>query len=420
MGLKKSKAFEFKPFSKRQKQILTWWIEGSPYADYDMIIADGSIRSGKTVAMIDSFMMWSLSTFTHQSFIIAARSAGALKRNILQPMFQILTAKGIGYSYNRSENYVIVGNNTYYCFGAANEASQDVMQGLTAAGAYADEAALFPQSFIEQMIARCSIEHSKIWMNCNPESPYHFIKTDFIDKAEEKYILHLHFTLNDNLSLTESIKSRYKRMYTGLWFKRMILGLWVMADGIIYDMFGEENLYNDESRPTDLYSQSTRYITIDYGTTNPMVFLDIYDDGTTLWADKEYYYDSKVKHVQKTDGQYMEDLKEFLDGEYPTAIIIDPSAASFKVLLQKNGYRVLNAKNDVNDGIRVVSTMLNRKFIRVHENCTNMRTEFSSYMWDEKAAQNQGKEQPLKQKDHSMDALRYLVNTIIKKWRLIA
>lgn len=194
-----AKGFKFQPFSTKQKKLLTWWTSFSPYRDHDMIICDGSVRSGKTVAMIDGFVTWSLATFKSEDFILAGRSMGALKRNVLKPMFQILLAKGIPFNYNRSENYVEIGTNTYYCFGANNEASQDVLQGLTAAGAYADEGALFPQNFIEQMIARCSVEGSKIWINCNPESPYHFLKTDYIDKAKEKLILHLHFTLDDNL-----------------------------------------------------------------------------------------------------------------------------------------------------------------------------------------------------------------------------
>ena len=232
--------FEWKPFSRKQKKLLTWWMPQSPYRDYDIVISDGAIRSGKTVAGIDGFITWSLHKFKDQSFIIAGKSIGALKRNVLRPLFQMLNAKGIPYQYNRSENFIVIGNNTYYCFGANNEASQDVLQGLTAAGAYADEVALFPRSFVEQMIGRCSVEGSKIWMNCNPEGPYHFIKTDYIDKAEEKKILRLHFTLDDNLTLSDEIKERYRRMFSGVFYQRNILGLWVMAEGVVYDMFDRE------------------------------------------------------------------------------------------------------------------------------------------------------------------------------------
>lgn len=408
-------SFQFKPFSRKQKKILTWWLNESPYCDYDMIIADGSIRSGKTVSMVDSFIMWAQTCFRGEAFIIAGRSVGSLKRNILRPLFQILNAKGIIYEYNRSENIIRVGSNTFYCFGASNEASQDVLQGLTAAGALADEAALFPQSFINQMIGRCSVEGSKVWMNCNPDSPYHHIKTDFIDKAEEKKILHLHFTLDDNLSLSEKVKERYKRMYSGLWYKRFILGLWVMAEGIIYDMFSERNVYSDR---LGLRCRSRRYIAIDYGTSNPMVFLDILDDGDRIWVDREYYYSGREKGIQKTDTEYLEDFKSFVGDEYPDMVLIDPSAASFKTLLRREGFRVKEADNEVNDGIRMVGMMLQTGKLLIHDSCEMMKKEFASYVWDEKAAVERGVEQPVKQNDHTMDALRYFIKTMIKKWRL--
>ncbi len=409
--------FKFAPFSTKQLKVLTWWLPGSPYVDYDMVIADGSIRSGKTISMIDSFLTWSLYTFHGEAFIVSGRSSGALKRNVLRPMLQILQAKGLGYYYNRSENYLEIGGNTYYLFGASTEASQDVIQGLTAAGAYADEAALFPQSFIEQMIGRCSVPGARIWMNCNPESPYHFLKTDYIDKAKTKKILHLHFTMDDNLSLDKDVKERYERLYSGIWYKRMILGEWVLAEGIIYDMFSDDMLFTDDEFTATKKSECRRYIAIDYGTTNPMVFLDIYDDGTTLWVRHEYYYDSKAEMRQKTDEQYANDFDAFVAGEYPDFVIIDPSAASFKVVLRGKGYRVKDANNDVNDGIRLVAMLMTCRKLRIHESCKNTRREMASYVWDEKAAQR-GEEKPVKTNDHTCDALRYGCKTMLPKWRI--
>ena len=284
-------AFQFQPFSRKQLQVLSWWLPESPYADCVMIIADGSIRSGKTISMVDSFLMWSISNFDGQAFIIAGRSAGALTRNVLRPMFQILRAKGIPYRYVRSseDKHLAIGNNMYYLFGASTEASQDTLQGLTAAGAYGDEAALFPRSFVEQMIGRCSVPGSRIWMNCNPENPYHFLKTDYIDKAIEKHILHLHFTLADNLSLSDEIKERYARMYTGLWYKRMIEGLWVMAEGVIYDMWDDKYIV-DEVPKLDY-----EWIAVDYGTGNPTAFLHQGFSRKTgiYYTAREYYYSGR-------------------------------------------------------------------------------------------------------------------------------
>lgn len=406
-------AFEFKPFSLKQKKLLTWWTTKSPYRDYDMIIADGSIRSGKTVAMIDSFLMWSLYAFQDQVFIIAGKSMGALKRNVLRPMFKILAAKGIAYRYNRSENFIEIGSNTYYCFGANNEASQDVLQGLTSAGALADEAALFPESFVEQMIGRCSVEGSKIWMNCNPEGPYHYLKSDYIDKAKEKRILHLHFTLDDNLTLSQKIKDRYKRMFSGLWYKRYILGLWVLAEGVIYDMFDEDIHTGDyQSLTFDRY-----YVAIDYGTANPCTFglYGVKDNVTYLL--REYWYDSKDKGRQKTDTEYGDDFEAFLDGIKPAITYVDPSASSFIAELRGRGYKVVAANNDVLPGIRMVSTMIGTLRFFVDRSCKNTIKEFATYIWNAKVQQDRGEDAPVKQNDHAMDRNRYFLFTFFHRFK---
>ena len=401
--------FEWHPFSRKQKKVLTWWLPQSPYHDYDMIICDGSIRSGKTIAQIDAYITWSQYSFENQNFILAGKSMGALKRNVLKPMFQILAAKGIPYQYNRSENFIVIGNNTYYCFGANNEASQDVLQGLTAAGAYADEVALFPRSFVEQMIGRCSVEGSKIWMNCNPEGPYHFIKTDYIDKAEEKKILRLHFTLDDNPTLSEQVKERYRRMFTGVFYQRYILGLWVMAEGVVYDMFDRsKHVVPTVDRPYTQY-----YVSIDYGTQNPMAFgLWGFYDG--VWYKvKEYHYDGRARGRQKTDEEYYQDLLDFVGNLPIRSIIIDPSAQSFIATIRKKGrFAVRQARNDVLEGIRNMATALNTGKILYNDCCKETFREFASYVWDEKAAER-GEERPVKQNDHQMDADRYFVNTVV-------
>jgi PBSX family phage terminase large subunit len=417
----KAAAFQFQPFSLQQKKLLTWWMPQSPYSNWDMVVAEGSVRAGKTVAMIDSFLTWSLSSFQNRDFICAGRSSGALERNVLRPMFQILTAKGIPYDYHRGDNrHVAIGTNLYHCFGANNEKSQDYVQGLTAAGGFGDEAALMPQSFIEQMKARCSVDGAKIWLNCNPQGPFHPIKQDYIDKAEQHRALALHFTMNDNLSLSEATKERYKRMFTGVFYKRFIIGLWVMAEGSIYDMWDDSMIFTDSSQPITLaegYLQ--RYVTIDYGTTNPMVYLDVLDDGETLWVTREYCWDSKKQGRQKTDSQYADDLVDFIGPREDAQVVLDPSAASFAAELMSRGIIVTDADNDVLDGIRMTSTMMSRRMIRVHERCENLIGEIGSYVWDEKAALR-GIEQPVKKSDHALDALRYLVKTKISQWRLAA
>ncbi|SHH54720.1 phage terminase, large subunit, PBSX family [Caloranaerobacter azorensis DSM 13643] len=408
---KKIKGFIFKPFSMKQKKLLFWHDKGSPHCDKDMVIADGAIRSGKTIAMICSFIRWSLKNFDGENFILAGKTIGALKKNVIGPMLQILNAWGLNYTYNRSENYIVIGNNTYYMYDANNERSQDRLQGLTAAGALADEVALFPQNFVDQMIGRCSVEGAKIFMNCNPGSPHHFIKTEFIDKAKEKNILYLHFTMDDNLSLSEKVKERFRRMFSGVFYKRYILGLWVMAEGLIYDMF-DESKHKVRTKDRDYIEY---YISCDYGTHNATVFLLWGLCGGKWYLIDEYYYSGRETGKQKTDEEYYKDLVKFAGDRRIKAIIIDPSAASFITCIKKHGkFKVRKAENDVLEGIRNVGTALSELMILFNDKCINTFREFFSYVWDEKAAER-GEDKPVKQFDHAMDAMRYFINTIVMK-----
>lgn len=403
--------FQFKTFSKKQRQILKFWENKYQTADRDIIIADGSIRSGKTIAMIPSFLRWSNYNYTNKDFIVAGKSVGALKRNVIKPMLQILEAWQWHYNFNRSENFIQVGSNTYYLFGANNESSQDVLQGLTAAGALSDEVALFPQSFVDQMIGRCSIDGSKIFMNCNPGNPFHYVKTEFIDKRKEKNILYLHFTLDDNLTLSEKIKERYKTMFSGVFYKRYILGEWVKAEGVIYDMFVPE------MHVKKLEKTGKPFIGVDYGTGNPTVFLLAYKEDERYYFSDEYYYSGRERGIQKTDKQYAEDMEKFFqDKELPkdTPIIVDPSAASFITELKQRRFKVKKANNEVLNGIRSVQSKLEKGNLIIDPSCKFFIKELQTYSWDEKA-QARGEDKPIKDSDHCADACRYLINTTVPK-----
>lgn len=401
-------SFQFHSFSKNQKKLMFWWSDDSPHKEKDIVIADGAIRSGKTVAMICGYLLWSQSTFSGEKFIIAGRSIGALKRNVVDPLKQIAAAWGWAVRHNRSENYLTIGTNTYHLFGANNEASQEVIQGLTAAGAFGDEAALFPRSFLEQMIGRCSIEGARVWFNCNPRSPYHYLKTEYIDKAEEKQIYHLHFTMKDNLTLSQRVRDRYERMFSGVFYQRYILGLWVMAEGVIYDMF-RKTLHVVPSEERDY---SMRYVAIDYGTSNPfaMGMWGLYDG---IWyKEKEYHYSGRDIQKQKTDSEYADDYEKFVGDLDIRGVIVDPSAASFITELRKRGQRVIKADNNVPDGIRNVQSALTTGKIKYNDCCEETFKEFHSYVWDEKA-QERGEDIPIKQNDHHMDSDRYFVRTVL-------
>ena len=242
---KRPATFKFQPFSEQQRRLMHWWRPGLRSAEADFVIADGAIRSGKTIACIIGFLTWSQEMFSGESFILAGKTVGALKKNVIRPMLQIMEAWGWTYEYIRSgtDARIEIGQNTYYLYGANTEAAQDALQGLTAAGAYLDEAALFPQSFIDQAIGRCSVLGSKVWMNCNPEGPHHYIREEFLlpEKQKGKKVYHLHFMMKDNLSLSPSVIRRYERAWPhgSVFYKRFILGLWVAADGLIYQEFAD-------------------------------------------------------------------------------------------------------------------------------------------------------------------------------------
>ncbi|MFP4017192.1 MAG: PBSX family phage terminase large subunit [Halanaerobiales bacterium] len=410
-------AFKFQPFSKKQKKAITWWMPQSPHKDKDILIADGSIRAGKTVALIDGFMNWSLDTFSHQNFIISGKSMGALSRNVLNPLKQNLAAKGIAYRHVRSEEPRIeVGTNTYYLFGANDIRSKDTLQGLTAAGALADEVALFPENFVKEMINRCSIDGSKLWWNCNPQSPNHFIKKEFIDQADKKNILRLHFTLDDNLTLSDKIKSRYRRMFEGMWYQRNILGLWVLAEGLIYDMFNKDtHLVTDKKRQKEILEEEINryYIANDYGTGTVFALglFGVTHSGESYLI-KSFYYDAKKKRKQKSDSQYAADLKKFMKGYKVSRIIIPDDALSF--INECRDQKVGNIKvfsrdpGTVLDGIRLQADMLATQQYKIFANKSNQPVidEYYSYIWDEKA-QLKGNDKPVKENDHGKDMERY-------------
>lgn len=355
--------------------------------------------------------------FAGESFILAGKTMGALKKNVIRPMLQILEAWDWPYTYIRSgtDARIEIGSNIYYLYGANTEAAQDALQGLTAAGAYADEAALFPQSFIDQMIGRCSVDGWKVWMNCNPGNPYNYIKTEFIDKAREKHVYHLHFVMDDNLTLSEARKQAYKRAWSpgSVFYKRYILGLWVAAEGIIYDMFSEEKHVKNILSFYRLLVDGGRYVSCDYGTQNATVFL-LWNKGVDgkWYCVREYYYSGRDKGKQKTDSEYADDLGCWLEGTKIKAIIVDPSAASFIAELRKRGYKVMKANNDVLDGIRLMGALLTLGQLIFSSECRETIKEFSSYMWDDKALER-GEDKPVKQHDHCLDAARYFAGTIL-------
>ena len=403
--------------SEKQIQVLKW-----PYQGKRALICDGAVRSGKTSVMSLSFLLWAMGAFQGQNFALCGKTVGSAQRNIIRPLLATTYLRQhFNLSYSRAEHVLTVSrggrSNRFYVFGGRDESSYTLIQGATLAGVLLDEAALMPRSFVEQALARCSVEGAKLWFNCNPDVPEHWFRKEWLLKLEEKNASHLHFTMDDNPSLSPETRAMYESLYTGVFYRRYVLGQWTAGDGLIYDMFDEKiHCYDDTDRPKGLPYIASRTIACDYGTANPCVFLDIYDDGETVWVDNEYRWDSRERRQQKTDGDYGEDLQQFMGKQFPCPVVVDPSAASFIAELGRRGVYTIAGDNNVSDGIRRVSSLLGRRAIRIHRRCQGLIGELQSYVWDEKAAQA-GIERPVKQLDHGPDALRYYVNTCLPKWR---
>ena len=405
--------------SAKQKKILAF-----PYSSYDALICDGAVRSGKTSIMVVAFIDWAMREFSGQRFGICGKTVGSATENIIIPYISMTrTKKKYTAKWRRSQKILEVRSgrkvNYFEVFGGRDESSYALIQGRTLAGVLLDEVVLMPESFVNQALARCSVSGAKLWFNCNPDVPEHWFRKEWLLKLSEKNATHLHFRMEDNPSLSPETLEMYRSLYTGVFKRRYIDGEWTAGDGLIYDMFDETyNTYDDSGRPAGLYWTATRYIACDYGTANPFFLLDIYDDGEVIWVDNEYRWSSRETLRQKTDGEYGDDLQDFMgrDPQYFCPVIVDPSAASFIAELQRRGVYVIAGDNDVPDGIRRVSSLLGRRIIRIHRRCEGLTGELCSYVWDSKAALA-GVEKPVKNLDHGPDALRYYVNTCLPKWR---
>lgn len=402
-----------KQFSAKQKTAMTWWANPR-YQEYDAIICDGAVRSGKTLSMGMGFFLWAMRRFSGEQFALCGKTIVSLRRNVLHEILPKVTALGFHCEEKRSENLVVVRSggreNRFYLFGGYDEGSAALIQGVTLAGVLFDEAALMPRSFVEQASARCSVSGSKLWFNCNPEGPMHWFYREWILRAEERGALYLHFTMDDNPSLSPRIRARYEKAYSGTFYRRFILGEWTAAKGLIYDFFTPQEYC---ARVPEKPWERVR-ISIDYGTVNPTSFgLWALKDGVWYRA-REYYFDSRREGRQKTDTEYVADLKKFAAGEIVEKVIVDPSAASFIEALRREGFPVSRADNDVADGIRVTANLLKQRKIVICEGCESCLSEIAAYCWEDGGT---GRDRPKKERDHAMDEMRYFAVSIAKKER---
>ena len=410
--------FKFKPFSKKQRKVLNWWCRSSPVRDYNGIIADGAIRSGKSVAMSLSFVIWAMSEFEACNFAMCGKTIGSFRRNVLFWLKLMLRSRGYSVSEQRTENLVIVRRgsveNYFYVFGGKDERSQDLIQGITLAGVFFDEVALMPESFVNQATGRCSVDGSKFWFNCNPGSPAHWFKTGWIDKRADKRLLYLHFTMDDNLSLTEAVKERYRGMYTGVFFKRYILGEWKSADGVIYRQFADdpERFILDEV-PADIFIGTMGLDFGGNGSAHAGCLVGITRGYRSIVILDEYYRkevidpgtltDDVCGFVQRSQAQ-VRAASIWCDSAETTLI----KGIRTEVFARRIPVEVRNArKGEIIDRIRLCDMLMSQGRFFILRRCRHTIAALSEAVWDGKSPTKDRRLDDGTTNIDSLDALEY-------------
>ncbi len=391
-----------------------------PELDWRINLLQGAVRSGKTYALHPK-TLYGCRYPVRGWRLITGVSKQTIFNNVLNDLFNLVGPAN--YTYNHQSGLLRLCDSSWLVMGAKDEGSEKYIRGLTVGYVIADQVELMPQEYFQMLLTRMSPEGSRFYGTLNPATPLHWLKTEFLDNQKLRTMGMLwsaHYTMADNPNLSAEYIESQKQLYTGVFYERYILGKWVVAEAAIYrDVLGDQCYYGDAERPQALLTSfAARYILVDYGTVNPCVFLDVYDDAKTLWQEREYYWDSKEKRRQKTDSEYADDFDAFVGRERRgLVVVVDPSAASFKLELVRRGYQVKNGENEVLEGIRRTSVALKTGMYRIHrDHNPKTRQELEGYAWNEKAAKR-GEEEPVKDADHTCDCIRMGVSKILPKWR---
>jgi PBSX family phage terminase large subunit len=393
--------------------------------DVPIALWSGAVSSGKTIASLIAFLLRLAAAPDHGLIVIVGRTLQTIERNLIDPLQSTYLfgplARHVHHTTG-STTAAILGR-TVHLIGASDARAEGRIRGSTIALAYVDEATLVPYEFWMMLLSRLRVgNQSRLLATTNPDGPFHWLRKEFILRAAQVGLTHWHFTLDDNPSLDPRVVARLKSQYTGLWYRRFILGDWCLASGAVYDAF------DDTRHVVDILPEIRRWMAvgIDYGTVNPFAGLLVghgVDD--RLYVASEYRHDSRASHRQLTDAQYSKAVQGWLreynhkgvQGVTPDWLFVDPSASSFMTQLWSDGVvGVAKADNDVKDGIRSVSMALAANRLSIHRSCEGLLGELPSYSWDEKAALA-GEDKPLKSNDHSCDALRYALHSSVNEWR---
>lgn len=391
--------FDYCDFSPKQLDVLEVELPR-------ITILEGSVRSGKTIVSIIKWGLYVASCPENAKFLMIGVTADTLYRNVISDLIDIFGQENAQYV----DGVLTLFGRTVYCVGARDKGAEKRIRGMTVSGCYIDEVTQIPKNVVDQAILRCSKGAGRLIWTTNPDSPFHWCYTEYVGNEAaiaSGRVAVFHFVMADNYALSEEYKADVAAGFTGLWYKRMVLGLWVIAEGVIYDGFSlDVQGFDDEDEPKRF---DVERVALDYGTQNPFHALRIGTLKGGSWVRDEWRYCGRDEQRQMTDGEYAEALEKWLGpGCHSLEIIVDPSATSFIAEMKKRGFRrIKHAANDVADGIRVTSQRFAGKKLRVHrKRCPYLVKELGTYAWDPKAALR-GEDAPIKEHDHGPDALRY-------------
>lgn len=396
-----------KVYTPKQLNLLRLWQTGKLRR---INLLEGSVRSGKTWISLVLWAFWVATMPRDGNYLMVAKTLTSLRRNCLDLLQDLVGAKNFTYSISKKEGRLF--GRLIYLEGVNDARAESKIRGMTLQGAYCDELTLFTEDFFSMLLSRLSCIGAKLIATTNPDSPMHWLKSKYMDRADQLDMLCISFLIDDNTFLdpdyVASLKSEYQ---STVYYDRFILGLWVVAEGRVYPMF-TDSPDRFILRGTTAGMDGQFYVSIDYGTVNPTAMQLWCVRGKEAVMIKESYFDSRKEGRQKTDEEHYTALEELTQGYYIRRVIVDPSAASFIETIRRHGkYQVWAADNAVLDGIRVTATLLNAGMVLVHESCKDTIREFGLYRWDEK----KNSDTVLKENDHAMDSLRYFCYTVLAR-----
>lgn len=387
---------------------------------------EGSVRSGKTIASLIAWMAFVSTAPKGGELVMVGRTRDSLYRNVIQPLTnpEIFGDLAKQIKYNPGAPIAVIMGRVVHIIGANDSKAEPKVRGMTCSGAYVDEATTLPKTFFDQLLARCSVKGARLFTTTNPDNPAHWFRKEYLKRPAETGLRSWHFTLDDNPYLDPTYVAFLKSTYTGLFYRRNILGHWVQAEGAIYEAFDEKRHVVSDLPRIDRWLCDA----IDYGTTNPYADLLIgLGSDRRLYVVSEYRWDSRVERKKKTDAEYSQARRRWLSGVaqpqtnvlgvQPEWTIVDPSAASYIEQLHRDGVTgVTAADNTVKDGINTVASLFAGDRLRIHPSAVGLIEEIPGYSWDDDWSEK-GEDKPIKRDDHSCDALRYGVRTTEALWR---